>query len=249
MKGISFTTQILARIMVEEIKLYHQKTGGFKVMEVPVGIKYQNLHEHFGIDKLQLELSDENCYNHVKSGYNSTTGEYMVYITLNKSNLTIDGLLHELKHAYVDWCIYNSGGRSIKDTREAKQLYTDDFEKLMSKDREKLPKLAEVVELYYFASKLEIPAFLENHFFDPNAAKYDEVAREMVNFEVEKYLDCEDEFLLLKEYDIPKIKHHKSLESFLNYSQYHLLNRGKYILKKIDKVNKLKEGLKKPEDK
>ena len=249
MKGISFTTQILARIMVEEIKLNHQKTGGFEVMEVPIGMKYQSLHEKFGVDRLHLELSDENCYNHVKSGYNSTTGEYTVYITLNKSNLTVDGLLHELKHAYVDWCIYNGGGRPIKDTREAKQLYTEDFEQLMSKDREKLPKLAEVVELYYFASKLEIPAFLENHYFDPNAAKYDEVAREMVNFEVENYLDCENEFLLLKEYDIPKIKHHKSLKSFLEYSQKHLIKRGKYILKKIDKIDKLKASIKKSEDK
>lgn len=249
MQGISITTQMLAQLMVVEIKLYHQQTGGFESMEVLVGEKYPSLHKKFGVDKLHLELSDENYYNHVKSGYNSTTGEYTVYVTLNKSNLTIDGLLHELKHAYVDWCIYNSGGRPIKDTREARQLYTEDFEQLMSKDREKLPKLAEVVELYYFASKLEIPAFLENHYFDPNAAKYDEVAREMVNFEVENYLDCEDEFLLLKEYDIPKIKHHKSLKSFLEYSQKHLIKRGKYILKKIDKIDKLKASIKKSEDK
>lgn len=249
MQGISITTQMLAQLMVVEIKLYHQQTGGFESMEVLVGEKYPSLHKKFGVDKLHLELSDENCYNHVKSGYNSTTGEYTVYITLNKSNLTIDGLLHELKHAYVDWCIYNGGGKPIKNTREARQLYTEDFEKLMSKDREKLPKLAEVVELYYFASKLEIPAFLENHYFDPNAAKYDEVAREMVNFEVENYLDCEDEFLLLKEYDIPKFSHHKSLKSFLDYSQKHLIKRGKYILKKIDKIDKLKASIKKSEDK
>tara|TARA_Y100000389_G_scaffold203878_1_gene253906 strand:- start:930 stop:1667 length:738 start_codon:yes stop_codon:yes gene_type:complete len=195
------------------------------------------------IDELIIQHSKKIRYDHSNSGFCSKTKKYIAYVYFDFSNLTVDSIIHEIKHVYVDWCIFKNGGTPIKETKEAKSLYTEDFSKLMSEEIHLFKNIYPILRMYYYSTKLEIPSFLENYFFDSSYVDYKSIALNMVNFNVEDFenKECESEFKRLKLYDIPVFKNNKDYECFLKRTKKLFKIRGKYILRKINKLDFLKK--------
>ena len=241
MLGISLIVNKLKDLLVEEIKIFYSNNDNKKTLLIDLS-KYPQLGTDLSNNTIIINEGVNNEYLHNDSGYDKIKGKYISYIKLNFSNLTIDSLLHELKHCYVDWCIYNNGGNPIKETKEVKDLYTSDFQKLLTTDKYKIPNLIDILFNFYYSSKLEIPSFLENHFFDSEVIKYKEKIKNLLYFDKEKYntKKCIKEFNIIKSYDIPKFNKFHTYESFLNYCEKFFKIRGEYTLKKINKVEYLK---------
>jgi hypothetical protein len=236
MRGISPIVSKVTYLLTDELKKDYFIKKSNKVYINKKSLNYD--HSFFNVDKWILNLKDYNSYDHSKSGIDKN--KYVVYINLNLDNLTIDGLLHEVKHAYVDWCIYNSGGRPIRETKEVKRFYTEDLEKLLLNND--LENIKRVAMFYYFCSNLEIPSFLENHYFDKNYINYSDRILEILNFNFSEVLneETENEFNEIKEkYKIPFFRGFKTYSSFINYSEKYLKKRSKNILKKIKKIDEM----------
>jgi hypothetical protein len=245
MLGISLVVKSLTDFIVEKISNYYSEENTKEKLIINVKSS-ESIYKNFGVDKIIIELGQFNEYLHDKSGFNKDKNEYISYLTLNVNNLTVDSLLHEIKHIFVDWCIYKNGGKPIKESKEVKELYTEDFQKILTIDKDKMPNLIKVVRFFYYSTKLEIPSFLENHFFDNNFYYKNEI-KKMLDFKVENFKNekYQEEFNILQSYNIPKFNKFKTYESFLEYCNKFFKIRGLYILKKINKVeylNKTKEN-------
>lgn len=246
MLGISLIITKLKNLIITEIQDYHNLKDNENNLIIDIN-KYKSIKELFGIDFVIISPDENNQYLHNISGYDEEKSKYISYIGLNFDNLTIDSLLHELKHAYVDWCIYKNGGIKINESKEVKELYTVGFEQLLTSDKNKIPNLITILENFYYSTKLEIPSFLENHFFDESYVNYKTKIMNMINFNRQKYSNeiCEKEFELLRSYEIPRINKFKTYDKFLKYCEKFFKIRGEYILRKINKVdylNKVKDS-------
>lgn len=205
-----------------------------------------HIYKDFSIDTLVIDIGEINEYLHEKSGFDKKQSKYITYLTLNTSRLSIGSLLHELKHAYVDWCIYKNGGNPIKETKEVKELYTMGFQDLLTKDKDRIPNLDTILRNFYYSTKLEIPSFLENHFDDINFY-YKPRIKKMVEFKINDFDNelCRKEFDIIQSYDIPRFNRFKTYDKFLKYCDKFFKIRGEYIMKKINKVeylNKVKDN-------
>lgn len=246
MLGISLIITKLKNLIITEIQDYHNLKDSKNNLTIDIN-KYKSIKELFGIDFIVISPDENNQYLHYLSGYDEEKSKYITYIGLDFNNLTVDSLLHELKHAYVDWCIYKNGGVKIKESKEVKELYTVGFEKLLTCDKDKIPNLFTILQNFYFSTKLEIPPFLENHFFDESYIDYKTKIINMINFNRQNYSNetCEKEFELLRSYNIPRINKFKTYDKFLKYCEKFFKIRGEYILRKINKVdylNKVKDS-------
>lgn len=227
------------------MKKFYSDNDLTKVLRINIK-KRPNLHSDFGVDEIVVSIGDLNEYLHTKSGFDKSKSKYISYLTLNKKKLNYGSLLHEIKHAYIDWCIFKNNGNPIKDSKEVKELYTVDFEKLLTIDKVKIPNLNKILRNFYYSTKLEIPAFLENHFNDTKFYYKPEV-KKMIDFNINDFNndECEKEFKILQSYDIPRFNRFKTYEKFLKYCDKFFKIRGKYIMKKINKVeylNKVKNN-------
>lgn len=237
MRGISPIVSKVTYLLISELKKHYFIKESNNIYITKKDLNYD--HSLFGVDKWNLKLKDHNSYNHSKSGLNKN--KYIVNISLNLENLTVDGLLHEVKHAYVDWCIYKSGGRPIRETKEVKRFYTDDLEKFILSDD--FLSFKRIVMFYYYSSNLEIPSFLENHFFDKNYINYSDKISEILNFNFSEFLnpEMEKEFFEVREkYEIPLFRGFKTYLDFINHSEKYLKKRSKNILKRIEKIEDMR---------
>jgi hypothetical protein len=237
MKGISPIVSKVTYLLTDELKKDYFLKESNKIYINKKSLNYD--HTLFNVDKWILNLISYNSYDHSKSGLDKNN-KYVVYINLSLENLTIDGLLHEVKHAYVDWCIYKSGGRPIRETKEVKRFYTEDLEKLLLNSD--LDNIKKIVMSYYFCSNLEIPAFLENHYFDKTYINYFEKISEISNFNFSEFLNEQTEsefFELRKTYKIPFFRGFNTYSDFINHSEKYLKKRSKNILKKIEKIDEM----------
>jgi hypothetical protein len=246
MLGISLIVNKLKDLIVEEIKVFYSNNDYKEYLSIDLS-KYPQLGDNLSDFTVVINEGINNEYLHNDSGYDKIKKKYISYIKLNFDNLTIDSLLHELKHCYVDWCIHLNGGNPIKETKEVKDLYTSGFQDLLTTHKDKIPNLKDILFNFYYGSKLEIHSFLENHYFDPTFIKYKDKIKNLLNFNKEKYntKNCIKEFNIIKTYDIPKFNKFKSYESFLNYCDKFFKNRGNYIIKRIYKLeylNKVKDN-------
>jgi hypothetical protein len=231
MKGISPIVTELVSLVVNYLQQNYDGSDFIQIDKNNLNYYYSE----FDVDQWNINFKDYNSYNHSKSGYKNS--KYIVYINLDINNIIIDSLIHEFKHAYVDWCIFKNGGVNINKTKEIKELYTEDFEKLILD--ENITINDKLIKYYYFGSKLEIPSFLENHFFDETFVNYREITENMINFDLKE--DLSKEFKYINEnYDIPLFRKFKSYYNFLDYSKNYFNKRGNYILKKIKRIDKLK---------
>jgi hypothetical protein len=242
MFGISLTTHKLKKIVINKIQSFYSIKSTKKSLAIDLR-KYKKLHKETKLDILIITPGKNNEYLHDESGYDNFHKKYIAYITLNFNNLTVDSLLHELKHVYVDSCIYKNGGKPIKETNEVKKLYTKDFQNLLLKGKKDIPNIHEIIKYFYYSSKLEIPSFLENHYFDSTYIDYKKIIKNMMSYDFNK-IDkkiWENEFLKLKKYDIPRFNNINNTDNFIDYCKFFFKKRGKYILKKIKKIDLNKE--------
>ena len=216
MLGISSIVHIVSQGIVEKIQ-EHFSENDITLNDLKINIpgKSINNSNEFTVDKWIIQHSQFNHYDHSNSGL--VEGKYTVYVYFDFYNLKLDAIVHEVKHAYVDWCIFKNKGRSIKETKEAKELYTKDFSRLISQEIHLFPNLQHILSLYYHSTKLEIPSFLENHFLDDSYINYKTIAIDMINISIEKYKnkDSEKEYKLLKSYNIPAFNRYNDYEVFL----------------------------------
>ncbi len=237
MWGISKLVHIASNNVIKKIQ-EHFIYNKVDVDSLKIEIIGSDIYEYEFIDKLIVYNSEKIRYDHSKSGVCSKTGEYVAYVYFDFLNLTVDSVVHELKHVYIDWCIFKNNGNPIKETKEAKSLYTEDFAKLISKESHLFPNLQPIFSNYYYSTKLEIPAFLENFFLNHSYINYKSIAIGLIDFKVEDFKnnECEIEYDKLMSYDIPRFTCNKNYATFLSRTQKFFKKRGNYMLKKIRKV-------------
>jgi hypothetical protein len=239
MLGISLIVKQTTDIVVNKMRKFYsdkdlKKTLKINFKEIP------EIYNDFSIDTLIIDIGDINEYLHEKSGFDEKQSKYISYLTLDVNRLSIGSLLHEIKHIYVDWCIYKNGGNPIKETKEVKELYTMGFQDLLTKDKDRIPNLNTILRNFYYSTKLEIPSFLENHFDDINFY-YKPGIKKMLEFKINDFdnEECRKEFDIIQSYDIPRFNRFKTYDKFLKYCEKFFKIRGEYIMKKINKVEYL----------
>lgn len=234
MRSISPIVSKVTDIIVIELSLQYDRN----ITDFTIDIKGNYKLDDFGIDEILIIKSDHNSYDHINSGFNSDSEKYVSIIKLNMDNLFLESILHEIKHAYVDWKIYSNGGKPIRDTAEVKRFYTPGLERFLIHDRDKFPNLSKIIDLYYYSSPLEVPSFLENHNHNPNYINYREKVNMMLGIEDLDFdlNELEKEFINFKDYDIPFFRKFTSTLDFIHGSSKILSKRGKKILKKIKRI-------------
>lgn len=205
------------------------------------GKDYPEVYEKFGVDKWVIKNSSRIEYDHRNSGYNDE-GEYVVYLNL-PTYIGLSAITHEVKHAYDDWNRISRKRSPIRDTWEARNIYTPDFEKLVLGQSNIDINLKTIVKLYYLVSKLETPAYLENEYDSPMT--YRNMVSSALKFKASNFLNKNGQaseklksswLQLIGEYDIPFFRKFKNIEDFLHYTERYLNKRASDILKKINKM-------------
>lgn len=242
MLGISELVHIASNNVVKKIQ-EHFISNEVDVDSLRILILGDDISDCEFIDELVIQHSRKVRYDHSNSGVCSKTNKYIAYVYFDFSNLTMDSIIHEIKHIYVDWCIFKNGGTPIKETKEAKFLYTEDFSRLISEETHLFPNLYPILSMYYHSTKLEIPSFLENYFFDNSYIDYKSIALDMINFNIDDFnnKECEAEFKMLHSYEIPRFNKSRDLISFLKRTRKLFKKRGNYILRKVNKLDFLKK--------
>lgn len=210
------------------------------------GIDYPEQYDKFSVDYFVIDFNDwVNGYLDKTSGYDKD-GNYVVHImVLNRFRnhpymRTI--LNHELKHAYQDWQRQRKGYPGIADSKESKELYTDDFVKAV-KDRIDVGNFfKEILKGYYLLSDLELNAFMENVYDRDTFNDYRKMINRLKNTNLLEELNSEDEneienyWRVLKSLDIPFVKKYDDYYSFLNASAKYFRRRTDEVLRKINKL-------------
>ena len=208
------------------------------------GKDHPEAYEKFSVDKWVIKNSTRIEYDHRNSGYNEN-GEYIVYLNLPKY-IGKSAITHEVKHAYDDWNRMSRKRSPIRDTWEAINIYTPDFEKLVLGQSNIDFNLKNVVKYYYLVSKLETPSYLENEYDSPNT--YKSLVSMANKFSASNLLNKNGEASeglktswvnLIRDYDIPFFRKFKNVEDFLHYTERYLKKRSTDILKRINKMKYL----------
>jgi hypothetical protein len=128
MLGISLIVKQTTDMVVNKMISFYsdkdlKKTLKINFKEIP------HIYNDFSIDTLVINIAEINEYLHEKSGFDKKQSKYISYLTLNVEKLSVGSLQHELKHIYIDWCIYKNGGNSIqlKNLRKLRSYIHQDF--------------------------------------------------------------------------------------------------------------------------
>ena len=220
------------------------------------GQEWPEQFEKFSVDWFVIDFNDwTNGYLDQTSGYDAD-GNYVVHVmVLNQFRhhpymKTI--LNHEFKHAYQDWQRRRKGYEGIFATKEVRNIYTDDFIKVV-KDKVKVgPFFKEIFKKYYLLTDLEMNAFMENVYDRDQINDYKKMITQLTDYDAFRATYYEDPNKLEKDWDLlmtlnlPFIKKYKNYTDFLTKSTDYFRKRSQEILKKINKVervHKLNEGL------
>lgn len=236
MYGISPIISVLSDIVIKEIQDEYSKSE--ELSKITIDLDLYNIPE-IGINHLIIKFSNINAYDHNNSGFDCSISKYRSIIKLDINNLFIESVFHELKHAYIDWCIFNNGGTPIKETKEVKNFYTKDLETILIERVSDFPNTIELLRLYYYSSSLEIPSFLENHFQNPDYIRYQDKVNRMLDLSLLN-LDLDQlnfEFNEILQFDIPFLKKFKSGSDFYQKSIKLLNRRGTKLKKKLNKLD------------
>jgi hypothetical protein len=209
------------------------------------GEDFPEAYENFRVDKFIITPPKDVRieYDHRKSGY--IGDEYIVYLNMNFSSVNGSILTHELKHAYDDWNRISKGYPAIRDGWEIKNIYTEDFEKLILGGKAKYPLFMGILTMYYLGSKLETPAYLENVYDKSYIVDYKDVAKKLMNFSVDNYTNkkghpakgLQEQWAeIVNNYDIPLFRKYPNVLDFLAYTQKYFNKRGRDIFKRISKM-------------
>lgn len=210
------------------------------------GGDYPDQYEKFSVDYFVIDFNDyTNGYLDESSGYDKD-GNYVVHImVLNRFRdhsymKTI--LNHELKHAYQDWQRQRKGHAGIGFSKESKEMYTDDFVKVVKDRINAGPFFKEILTYYYLLSDLELNAFMENVYDNDVINDYKKMISKLRNYDAFKVIydkdirDLDKNWEILKSSNLPFLKKYKDYQSFLRYSNKYFKERSEEILRKINKI-------------
>ncbi len=217
--------------------VYEQQPSSNIINKIEIkGSDFPEAYDKFKVDLWVINNSNRIEYDHRKSGYNDD-GQYIVYLNMPMYSVRGSSLIHEIKHAYDDWNRISRGGKPIRDSWEVRNIYTEDFEKLVLNSNQISSQIANIVKLYYMGSKLESPAYLENEY---DSGSYRSIVLSLIRFKKSnidhKKLQKDWEFVI-NNFNIPFFKKFKDFGDFLTYTEKYFNKRGRQILKKIDKMN------------
>jgi len=208
------------------------------------GYDHPEAFDGFPIDYVVIDFYDKlTGYGQEHSGYDKD-GNYVVLLYVQPKLLQGQGgyslksvLNHEMKHAWDDYNRLSKGLPSIDNTKETKELYNKDFI-LMLSDQNVQGPIKEILKYYYYLSKLETTAYLEN-VYDENPV-YEKIVREIASKDFEPFKEKFDLdinwHLMNTAYDIPLLKKFKSPKEFIDYSSEELRSRAIKMIKKINKM-------------
>lgn len=220
------------------------------------GKDYPEAYEKFKVDKWVIGDSQPTEYNHRDSGYQDD-GTYTVFINCDFDRISMYILIHEIKHAYQDWQRISKKRPPIRQSKELQQFYNQDFEDFLLSHRAgyDLRSLDSVIAAYYISSSPEITAYLEGSYDDlkgseaqspQGAGKLRDAAVHMVNFKASQVERQTTPATLQKrwkkinkDYNIPLFRKFKNVFDFLKYTERLFNKKGKYIVKKVDKLKTL----------
>jgi hypothetical protein len=223
------------------------------------GQEWPEQFEKFSVDWFVIDFNDwTNGYLDGTSGYDAD-GNYVVHIMVlsqfrhHPYMKTI--LNHEIKHAYQDWQRRRKGYEGIFAVKEVKDVYTEDFIKVV-KDRIKVGNFfKEILKKYYLLTDLELNAFMENVYDNDYINNYKRMVRDVTQFNAdgatryENPKNLEKDWQTLLSVNIPFLKKYKTYQEFLKASTDYFKKRGEEIIKKINKLEyvhrdrNLEEGL------
>lgn len=238
--GISFESRKWAEIINNEIKNNPQERQRLIID----GYDYPEAFDSFPIDYVIIDFYDRlTGYGQEHSGYDKD-GNYIVLLYVQpqlvdgKTSYDLQSALnHEMKHAWEDYNRLSKGLKSIDNTKESQELYNRDFI-LMLSDKNVTGPIKEILKYYYYLSKLEKSAYLEN-VYDGNP-QYEKMIREIAGKDFELFKDRFDLdvnwHLMNVAYDIPFIKKFKSARDFIDYSAKELRSKALEMIKKINKM-------------
>lgn len=207
------------------------------------GYDYPDIFKDFSVDYFVVDFTDDiTGYNDEYSGIDKD-GNYVVLLYIqnsirkpNQYQYSLKTTLnHELKHAYEDYRRIKSNSTKIVDSSESRNLYTKDFIYVLRRNDNNV--LVKILKYYYYTSKIEFSAFLEN-IYDGYGYEYERLIREILKTNFNKYLsmDLSNEWDDLLGYDIPLLRKFKTVNDFIKYSENFLKNRAVIIQKKINKM-------------
>ena len=238
--GISFEVREWSNIVHDEILNNPEE----KVRIIIDGYDYPEAFNGFPIDYLVIDYHDTMTgYITEYSGYDKD-GNYVVVLYIQPelvqggSNYSLKTALnHELKHAWEDYNRVSKGLPNLDNTKESKDFYNKDFISLLS-NVSMGGTIQWILKYYYFLSKLEQGAYLEN-VYDGNYT-YEDLVRRITTEDFEGYKDRFDLDvnwnLINTKYNIPFLKKFKSPIDFIDYSAKELRSRALKMLKKINKM-------------
>ena len=208
------------------------------------GYDYPEVFNSFPIDYVVVDFYDKlTGYGQEYSGYDED-GNYVVVLYIQPQLLSgvnqyslKSALNHEMKHAWEDYNRRSKGLPSIDNTKESKELYNRDFILMLSDNNVRGP-IKEILKYYYYLSKLERSAYLENVYDGNNS--YEKVVREVASKDFEEFKDRFDLgvnwYLVNSNYNIPFLTKFKNPNDFIEYSAKDLRSKAVKILKKINKM-------------
>jgi hypothetical protein len=238
--GISFEVREWANIVHDEILNNPEE----KVRIIIDGYDHPDAFKGFPIDYIVIDFHDQMTgYITEYSGYDKD-GNYVVVIYIQRdlvsgrSDYSLKTALnHELKHAWEDYNRVSKGLPNLDNTKESKEFYNKDFISLLS-NYQVSGTIKEVLKYYYFLSKLEEGAYLENIY--DNYRLHEQIVREIASKDFESLKDRFDVSvnwnLIVTNYDIPFLKKFKTPIDFIDYSGKELRSRALKMLKKINKM-------------
>jgi len=215
------------------------------------GDEYPKEYKDFPIDIINVRI-DPNLqtgaiYDEKLSGYENDL--YVVYLIFGPF-AGESSINHELRHAYEDYMRISGGSTPLKSTKETINLFSGDFEKLMTTRRGFYEPYNALFHGLYFTSRIERSAFADN-VYDNSTWIIKTVIQYMTYADPQKilnseYYDLSNEWeKLKKDFKIPVINKFNNYENFIIWACKEIQNKGRKTLNKLRKVQFHREQNKK----
>jgi hypothetical protein len=242
--GISTDARSWSEIIVSEIKKNNPKDF------IINGNEYPEVYNVFPVDNFKVKFLPIGAFGYDQDNSGFVGDNYVVTLVVDP-NLThkidISVINHEMKHAYQDFKRYENKSVGIKDSRFIKDMYTEDFQKIIvgfMQGKGRGDRLITLLYLYYILSSVEQAAYLENIYDEgPNGNMWGYGGQIIGGIKLLDNLNLtklnEKTWEELMQADIPFVKKFKSKEEFISYSERYLKKLGEKFRKKINKMKYL----------
>lgn len=197
------------------------------------GRSYREAYEKFPVDKFIIFVNTKND----GGGYYKSSGmKGEGYIVTLRLPLRKGVIAHELRHAYEDFMIYRTNPLHKQEDTVGLALGSSS---ILTDSRLKTSRLYKILYFYYFLSKEERSAFLENFYEgDIHGQRAANVLNVILKFDFSRDLD-DWEWELLEGMNIRQFKKFRNSREFMKYSEFHLKHKARQFKKKIDKMKYL----------